>query len=102
MQAAGDFVGGGVEFAAGVQLGKHDLHGGHALAVGQIHHVDGNAAAIVDDGDGVIDVDDDVDFLGVAGESLVDGVVDDFVDQMVQAHLAGRADVHGGTQTHGL
>ena len=47
-------------------------------------------------------MDDDVDFFGVAGESLVDGVVDDFVDQVVQAHLAGRADVHGGTQADGL
>ena len=102
MQAAGDFVGGGVELAAGVQLGEHHLHGGHPLAVGQIHHVDGNAAAVVDDGDGVVDVDDDVDLLGVAGESLVDRVVDDFVDEMVQPHLAGRADVHGGAQAHGL
>ncbi len=102
VQAAGDFVGGGVEFAACVQLGKHDLHGRHTHAAGQIHHVDGNAAAIVDDGDRVVDVDDHVDFLGVAGESLIDGVVDDFVDEVMQAHLAGRADVHGGTQTHGL
>ena len=50
MQAAGDLVGGGIELAAGVQLGEDDLHGGHLLAVGEIHHVDGNAAAIVDHG----------------------------------------------------
>ncbi len=68
----------------------------------QGHHVDGNAAAIVDHGDGVVDVDDDVDLFGVAGQSLVDGVVDHFVDQMVQAHLAGRADVHGGAKAHRL
>ena len=102
VQSAGDFVGGGVEFAAGVQLGEHHLHGGHLLAVGQVHHVHGNAAAVVDDGDGVVDVDDDVDFLGVAGQGLVDGVVDDFVDQMMQSHLAGRADVHGRAQAHRL
>ena len=41
-------------------------------------------------------------FLGVAGQGLVDGVVDDLVDEVMQAHLAGRADVHGGTQAHGL
>ena len=102
VQAAGDLVGGGVEFAAGVELGEHDLDGGHLLAVGEIHHVDGNAAAVIDDGDGVVDVDDDVDLFAIAGEGLVDGVVDDLVDEMVQAHLAGGADVHGGTQAHGL
>ena len=53
----------GVRFASRMKFGEHDLHGGHVLAVGQIHHVDGNAAAIVDDGDGVIDVDGDIDFL---------------------------------------
>ncbi len=102
VQAAGDFVGGGVEFSAGVQLGEDDLDGGHHLAVANGHHVDGNAAAIVDDGDGVIDVDDDVDFFGVAGERFVDGVVDYFVDKMVQPHLAGGADVHGRPKANSL
>ncbi len=100
VQAAGDFVGGRVELAAGVQLGEHHLHGGHPLAAGQVHHVHGNAAAVVDHGDGVVDVDDDIDLFGVAGKSLVDRVVDDFVDEVMQPHLAGRADVHGGTQAH--
>ena len=85
-----------------MQLGEHDLHGGHALAVGRVHHVHGNAAAVVDHGDGVVDVDDNVDFLAVAGERLVDGVVNDFVDKVMQPHLAGRADVHGGTEANGL
>ena len=40
--------------------------------------------------------------VGVAGQRFVDRVVDDFVDQVVQSHLAGRADVHGGTQPDGL
>ena len=102
MQTAGNFVGGSVEFAARMQLGEHHLHGGHVLAAGQIHHVDGNAATIVDDGDGVVDVDDDVDLSCVAGESLVDGIVDDFVDEVMQTHLAGGADVHCGTQADGF
>ena len=102
VQAAGNLVGGGVEFAAGMQLGQHHLHRGHHLAVADRHHVHGNAAAVVDDGDGVVDVDDDFDLLGVAGQGLVDGVVDHLVDQVVQAHFAGRADVHGRTQAHRL
>ena len=37
-----------------------------------------------------------VDGVAVAGQRLVDRVVDHLVDQVVQAALAGRADVHAG------
>ncbi len=100
VEAAGDFVVGGVELAAGVEHGEDDLDGGHLLAVDDLV-VDGDAAAVVDDGDGVIDVDGDVDAGGVAAEGLVDGVVDDLVDEVVEALFAGRADVHGGAQADG-
>ncbi len=43
-------------------------------------------------------MDDDFDFLGVSGEGLIDGVIDDLIDQVMQAHFAGRADVHGRTE----
>src|SRR5438046_1266373 len=43
-----------------------------------------------------------VDLIGVAGQGFVDGVVHHFPDQMVQAHLSGRADVHRGPQPHGF
>ena len=38
--------------------------------------------------------DRDVDRVAVAGERLVDRVVDDLVDQVVQAAGTGRSDVH--------
>jgi hypothetical protein len=47
-------------------------------------------------------VDDGVDFSGIAGEGLVDGVVHHLIDQVVQTHLAGRADIHGRAKAHGL
>ena len=37
-----------------------------------------------------------VDGVGVAGQRLVDRVVDDLPDQVVQAALTGRPDVHAG------
>ena len=46
-------------------------------------------------------MDGDVDARGIAGQRLVDRVVDDLIDQMMQAHFAGRADVHGGAQADG-
>jgi hypothetical protein len=38
----------------------------------------------------------DPDGVAIAGQRLVDRVVDDFVDEVVEATLAGRADVHAG------
>jgi hypothetical protein len=47
-------------------------------------------------------VNDDINFLAVAGESFVDGIVNDFIDDVMQTHLARRADVHRGTKADGL
>jgi hypothetical protein len=51
---------------------------------------------VVGDGDAVVLVDDDVDPVAVAGQRLIDAVVDDFEDQVVEAAAAGAADVHPG------
>ncbi len=99
MQTARNFVAIGIEFSAGVQLGQHHLRGGNAFFRVDIH---GNPAAVIDDGERVIDMDRDADFGAIAGQRFIDGVVDDFVDQMVQSHLTGGADVHGGTQPNRL
>ena len=90
VQSARHLVAVVVELAAGVQHGEHDFGGRTAALV----HVDGNAAAVVDHRDRAVDVDRDVDFGAIAGQRFVDRVVDDLVDQVVQAGRAGRADVH--------
>jgi hypothetical protein len=100
VQAAGHLVAAAVaELAAGVEDGEHDLDGRLALL---LHRRDGDAAAVVDDRDRVVGVDRDVDAVAMAGERLVDGVVNDLVDQVVQAPYTGRADVHAGALPHGL
>ena len=98
VQTAGDLVAVVVELAAGVQHGQHDFRGRPAALV----LIDGNAAAVVDDGHRVVDVDRDVDLIAVAGQRLVDRVVDDLVDEVMQARRAGRADVHRRPLAHGL
>ena len=102
VEAARDFVGGGIKLAAGVKLGENDLDGGHHFAIADGHHVDWNATAVVDHSDGVVDVNDDFNFFSVASEGLVDGVVDYFVNKMMKAHVAGRTDVHGRAEAYGL
>ena len=102
VQSAGDLVVRGVELAARVKLGQHHLHCGHHLPVAHRHHVHRNAATVIDHRDRVVDVNRDVNLLRIAGQRFVDGVVYYFVNQVMQAHLAGRADVHRRTQPHGL
>ena len=82
VQAAGHLVGILVEFSAGMQLGHDDLGRRDAFA---LVHVDGNAAAVVAHRDRAVGVEHDLHRGGVAGQRLVDGVVDDLVDHVMQA-----------------
>ncbi|CAM5676827.1 hypothetical protein SALBM135S_02151 [Streptomyces alboniger] len=94
VQTTGDGVTAAAELAARVQHGEHDLDG-RLLLDGVDAHRD--AAAVVDDAHAAVGEDRDVDRVRVTGQSLVDGVVDDLLHQVVQATLTGRADVHAGS-----
>jgi hypothetical protein len=59
-----------------------------------------DAAAIVFHSNGIIFFDGDFDMRAVAGHGFVDAVVNNFIDQMVQAALVGAANVHTGTAAH--
>ena len=99
VQATGHLVAAAAELAAGVQLGEHELDRG--LALGRVD-VGGDAATVVGDADAAVGEQRHVDGVGVAGQRLVDGVVDDLPDQVVQAALTGGADVHAGALAHRL
>jgi hypothetical protein len=58
--------------------------------------VHGNAAAVVANGAGAIDVQRHLNARAVAGKMLVDGVVQHFKNAVVQAALIGRPNVHSG------
>ena len=85
MQATGNFVTVRVKLAARVQLRHHNFSGGNALLGVLINR---NAAAIVDDGDRVVEVDRDTDLRAMAREMLVNRVIDDFVNEMMEALFA--------------
>ena len=66
-------------------------------------HVGRDAAAVVAHGHRAVGIERDHDFVGVAGERLVDGVVDDLVDHVVEAGaVVGVADVHARPLAHGI
>ena len=69
MQAAGIFVGALAELAARVQIGQHQLHRRHFPFR---MNIDGNAAAVIANGDGTIDVHGHVNFVAKPGEMLID------------------------------
>jgi len=92
VQTAGHLVGVVVELAAGVQHGQR--HFGRRPPFGRVHF-GGDAAAIVNHGHRTIEVDGHLDQVAMAGQSLVDGIVNDLVDQVVEPRTRGGADVHG-------
>jgi len=104
VQPAGDLVAVLIELAAGVQFGQRDL-GGRALRLVLVVHLDAgrDTAAVVDHRQRVVGMDGDDDVVAVAGERLVDRVVDDLEDHVVQASAVLRvADVHARPLAHGL
>ena len=99
VQTAGDLVGILIELPAGMEL-RHDHFGRrHALLV----HVGRNAAAVVAHGARAVGIEPDNHLLGVAGERLVDGIIDDLVHHVMQAGpVVGVADIHARPLAHGI
>src|SRR2546428_3292340 len=64
--------------------------------------VDRDTASVIPDPDAAVGEQGHLDPVAVSGQCLVYGIVDYLVDQMVQAALAGRADVHAGALAYSL
>src|SRR6266542_1950070 len=100
VQPAGYLVAVLIELAARVQLGHHDL-GGRALLLVIVLDVGRDAAAVVDDRYRIVGMDHDLDVVAIAGERLVDRVVEHLEHHVVQAGSVRRvADVHAGALAH--
>src|SRR6185312_14694339 len=94
----GDLVGGVVELSARVQ-DRHDHFGRGPTFLGM--DVDGNSPAVVGHRDGLIRVDGHDDAVAVAGQGLIDGVVDDLEHHVVQTGaVIGIPDVHARAFSH--
>ena len=95
VQAAGDRVAAPAELAAGVQDGQDHLER-RAAILGPGDGLDRDAAAVVVHARGTVGVQGDDDAIAIPRHRLVDRVVDDLVDEVMQAADAGGADVHAG------
>src|SRR5205809_2312186 len=76
-----------------MELGHYNFGGRNFFAV-DVHGIDGNAAAVVDYGDRIVEVNGDFDLVGETGKRLVNRVVHHFVHKMMQTQFARRSDVH--------
>ncbi len=99
VQSARHLVCVSIEFAARVQLRQHHFGGRDLLG---LVYIDRDPAPVVDNGYRIIYMDEDFDAVAVTGERFVYGIINDFIDQVVEAHLARRADIHGRPFTNGL
>ena len=99
VEATGDLVRLVVELPAGVEDGHDDLHGRPVVLLVCVH---GDAPSVVGDRDGLVLVNRHADVVTVACKRLVDGVVDDLVDEMVKPASVRRPDIHGGSFPDGL
>ena len=97
VQTTADLVGAFVELTTGVQHGHDDFQ---SRLVHLFVLIDGNTAAVVLYGNGVVFVDSDFDMRAIARHRLVNRVVNSFVYQMVETLFADVSDVHGRAFAH--
>ena len=99
MEAARNLVATAAKFAAGVEHRKHGLQGRLARAGMDIG---GNAAAVVGDRGGAVGTETYKDFVAVAGEGLINGVIHHLIHKVMQTPGTGGADVHARALAHRL
>lgn len=100
MQPTRNLVTAVVEFSTRVEDGHDDFRGRSIFLLVQ---ADWDTAAVILDRQAPIRKEFYIDLVAVACHGLVDGIVDDFVNHVVQPGPIVRiADVHSGTSTNGL
>ena len=99
VQTAGYLVPSAAELSACVQHRKDNLNGRKARLM---IDADRNTTAVVDDGDGVVRVNRNVNIFAVSCQCLVYRVVDNLIDQMVKSPCGGTADIHTWALPYGF
>lgn len=88
-----------LKLATRVELGEYDFDSGFAVDCGVIAVLDwigGDASPVVGYFDRPVGLDGDGDKAREASHCFVDGVIDDFIDEVMERAQSGAADVHPG------
>jgi hypothetical protein len=91
MQPSCDFVRFVIKFSTSVKSGKNNLQGTYVSLFMEFNR---NAPAVILDGTGAIGVDVDDYIVTITCEGLIDGIIQDLIDQMVQPIKAAVANIH--------
>ena len=97
METAGNLIASAAELAAGVEHGEDHFQGALSGLLLNIHR---DAAAVIGDGNHVPFFDADLNVGAEASQGLVDGVIHNFINQVVQAGGRGGADIHARPLAH--
>ena len=94
VQACRYLVGVLVEFRPGTDS-RHDDLKSRSLRFGML--IDGDSPAVIVHAQAAVHVDFDVNSMAMAGECFIDAVIDQLIDEMVQAARRYVADIHART-----
>ena len=99
VQTAGNLISAAAEFTAGMKDGKYHLQSRHTFLLIDIYR---DTTAVIHYGNGVIGMNFYCDFVAEASQCFVNGVIYDFINQMMQTLGTGGADIHTGTLSYSL
>jgi hypothetical protein len=99
VQTTGDRVAAAAKFSTGVQHSENNFN--RRLFLYRVH-LHRNTSTVVGDLDPTLWGYEDIDVVAVTGKCFVDGVVDNFINQVVKAARTGRADIHSGALANSL
>jgi hypothetical protein len=77
-----------------MEFSQDDL--GRRLALFR-HNFRGNTSAVIDDSNRVIYMYNNVDFCAEPSQGLVNGIVDDLINEMMKTVNSSRPDIHRGS-----
>ncbi len=99
VQTAGNFIAAAAEFSSRVQNCENHSHGRDTdLMV----DADRDSAPVIGNADDVARKNLDVNFVAVSGHRFVDCIVNNLINEVVQAARPCRANIHSGAFAHGF
>ena len=94
MQAAGNLISATAEFTTGMQHSKYNFQCRLTCLRLDVY---GDTTTIIGNGNRVTGIDGHSNIFTVSGQSFVNGIIHNFIDQVVQTGRRSRSDIHTGS-----